>query len=229
VTVDQDAPNTVIPLFDVFADAEDPDAVLRIQLAGNTNAGRFSSVSVDAATGLLTIDFAPGASGEGMLIVRATDTAGAYSDTAFDVTVRPAPAPQPDPDPVPTPDPDPVPDPSPPTPAPVAQGTKSLAGRLLQKSGRRRVGVAGVQVFLDADDGGVFDAGEAAATTGADGSFVLSGLAAGKYRVRLADNSGWRVASRRNPSGVASKPVVIRARQQRVAKVKPLLLTPAGA
>lgn len=157
-----------------------------------------------------------------MLIVRAT----------FDVTVRPRPAPQPDADPVPTPNPDPVPDPAPggpPTPAPVARGTKSLAGRLLQKSGRRRVGVAGVQVFLDADDDGVFDAGEAAAVTGADGSYVLSGLAAGKYRVRPADNSGWRVASRRNPSGAATRPVVIRPRQQRVAKVKPLLLTPAGA
>jgi hypothetical protein len=219
VTVDQDAPATAIPLFGAFADAEDSDEALHIQLAGNTNAHLFDAISVDAATGLLTLDYAAGASGSAVLIVRATDSAGAYIDAAFHVTVRPGAAPPPAPEPGPGPGTG-----GEPTTPPAATGTAVLTGRLLQKMGRRKAGAAGVAVFLDADDDGVFDAGEATATTAADGSYAFTGLAAGKYHVQLADGSGWRVAPRRNQARIAARPVLVRPRQRRAGRIKPLVV-----
>ena len=133
-------------------DVEDGDAAMHYQLIGNTNVALFGGVMIDDATGLMTLDYAPGASGVATLTVKATDTPGASVQTSFNVTVRPAAAPTPGPDPVPTPDPTPVPVPNPnpvgSPPVPLSSG--SFAGKLLTKAkGRRKAGLAGVLVFID--------------------------------------------------------------------------------
>src|SRR5262249_59297935 len=45
-------------------------------------------------------------------------------------------------------------------------------------------GVNGAVVYLDANNNGRLDPGEAASTTGADGGYTFTDLAAGTYRVR---------------------------------------------
>jgi len=50
-------------------------------------------------------------------------------------------------------------------------------------------GLANRLVYLDADGGGTFNAGEAYALTDADGAFEFAGLADGRYTVRLHDGN----------------------------------------
>src|SRR5205807_2826221 len=47
------------------------------------------------------------------------------------------------------------------------------------------LGRAGVTVYLDADNNGRLDPGETSTTTGSDGSYTFSNLAAGTYSVRV--------------------------------------------
>ena len=76
------------------------------------------------------------------------------------------------------------------TPAPPATNTARLAGFAFDdanKNGKYDAGetkTAGKTVFLDADNDGVLDAGEAKTTTGVDGAWSFTGLAAGAYHVR---------------------------------------------
>ena len=55
-------------------------------LAGNTSS---STITVTPAAGTLTLDYAPGHSGQATLTVRATDTRGLFIDTTFLVTILP--------------------------------------------------------------------------------------------------------------------------------------------
>lgn len=51
--------------------------------------------------------------------------------------------------------------------------------------------LAGVQVFVDLNDDGLFESGEPTATTDASGHYVISGLGAGTYNVDVTAPAGW--------------------------------------
>ncbi|MBD2358949.1 DUF4347 domain-containing protein [Tolypothrix sp. FACHB-123] len=88
VSVVQNAPNTVIKLFDVFADAQDADTALSYSIVGNTNPNLFEAApSINSSTGELTLNYSPTATGGSQITVRATDTAGLFTDTSFNVNV----------------------------------------------------------------------------------------------------------------------------------------------
>ncbi|MBT8484859.1 MAG: DUF4347 domain-containing protein [Phycisphaerae bacterium] len=89
VNVDEDAGNTVVDLFGAFDDIEDLDGQLVYSIEGNTNAGLFSSFTIDAATGTLTLDYAADAFGTAQITIRAMDSEGAYVETVLTVVVDP--------------------------------------------------------------------------------------------------------------------------------------------
>ena len=91
VLVDENAEDTVIPLFPVFADAETADNSLVLAIQNNTNEALFAAVSIDAATGALTLDYATGEFGQAELTIRATDGHGLHVDSVFTVTVTEVP------------------------------------------------------------------------------------------------------------------------------------------
>ncbi|WP_020475027.1 DUF4465 domain-containing protein [Zavarzinella formosa] len=89
VTVDEDAPDSVIDLRTAFADTEDGAAGLIYTVHSNTNAAMFASVSINASTNELTLGYSPNAFGSADITIRATDVAGVFVDSAFTVTVNP--------------------------------------------------------------------------------------------------------------------------------------------
>ncbi|MEZ6056154.1 MAG: DUF2341 domain-containing protein [Planctomycetaceae bacterium] len=88
VTVDEDAVNTVINLWDSFADIETADNQLTFTIVGNTNTSLFTSVTRNNTTGELTIDYAPNQFGTSDITVRATDAGGLFVESTFRVTVN---------------------------------------------------------------------------------------------------------------------------------------------
>ncbi|WP_404789623.1 DUF4347 domain-containing protein [Altericista sp. CCNU0014] len=88
VTVAAGAANTVINLFDAFADAQTPDTGLTYTIAGNTNPALFDAITIDPATGVLTLDYTAAGTGNSNITVRATDPAGLFAETTFGVTVN---------------------------------------------------------------------------------------------------------------------------------------------
>ena len=74
VLVAEDAVNTVIDLSSAFEDPEDADSALTYTVHSNDNPGLFSSLSINAVQGTLTLDYAPHAVGVAQITVRATDT-----------------------------------------------------------------------------------------------------------------------------------------------------------
>lgn len=215
VDVAQDAPSTAVALFDAFADAQDADPDLRYRVISNNNANLFSSITVDPLTGLLMLDYAPGQSGTATLIVQATDLASASVESTFTVNVRGSGTPPPPPGPGPGGE-----------QLPSLAGPHALGGRLFQKlviAGKRKARkapAAGVHVFVDANDDGVRNANEPAATSGADGSYAFSGIAAGRYRVRPLDAGSWQVVTKKG----FLKPTIVKPNARKPAKVKPLML-----
>ncbi len=89
VTVDEDAPDTVIDLFAAFDDIEDADAALTYSITANTNVGLFTATTIDGVAGTLTLDYAPDQNGTADITVRATDTSGDFVECTFTVTVNP--------------------------------------------------------------------------------------------------------------------------------------------
>ena len=87
VEVGEDAPDTVINLFAAFDDAEDIDADLTFIVTNNTNAGLFTSTTIDGVAGTLTLNYAPDTTGTADITVRATDTGTLFVETTFTVTV----------------------------------------------------------------------------------------------------------------------------------------------
>ena len=67
---------TVIRLFDLFDDVEDADEDLTFSVVEDTHSGLFSSIRLNAESGLLVLDHEPGATGAADLTVMATDTGG---------------------------------------------------------------------------------------------------------------------------------------------------------
>lgn len=55
--------------------------------------------------------------------------------------------------------------------------------------------LAGVQVFVDLNNDGLFESGEPTATTDASGHYVIGGLGAGTYSVDVTAPSGWVVTT----------------------------------
>src|SRR6185312_3976714 len=51
--------------------------------------------------------------------------------------------------------------------------------------------LAGIQVFVDLNDDGLFESGEPTATTDASGHYVIGGLGAGTYNVDVTAPTGW--------------------------------------
>ena len=147
-------------------------------------------------------------------------------------TPEPVPTPNPTPDPVPVPDPvsepmpTPTPDPQPePDVDPVPVAAASLTGKVfadLNGDGRRRgaePALAGAVVFVDGDDDGTLDDGEASATSEPDGSYTITGLEAGSHRVRVQPVDGWRVTL---PAAGFQD---VTARADKPGRVKPFALT----
>jgi hypothetical protein len=89
VNVPQDAPDTVVNLWAGFDDVADEDGQLAFAVVGNTNPALFSSTAITPANGRLTLDYAPGQTGQATLTVRATDTGGLFTEASFVVTVTP--------------------------------------------------------------------------------------------------------------------------------------------
>ena len=87
VSVQEDAANAAVSLFDAFSDSADADSALTYTVAANTNPLLFRSTAIDAATGVLALAFAPDASGSANLTIRATDTGGLWVETTFPVAV----------------------------------------------------------------------------------------------------------------------------------------------
>ena len=87
MTVDEDATPVVVDLDAAFDDLEDSDAQLVYSVTGNSNPGLFAALSIQS--GSLQLNFAANANGTGQLTVRATDTAGDFIETSFQVTVNP--------------------------------------------------------------------------------------------------------------------------------------------
>ena len=61
---------------------------------------------------------------------------------------------------------------------------------------------------------------DAGSTSAADGSYAFSTLAAGRYQVRVS-SPGWQVAARR---GAKARGVLIRPRQRKAARARPMML-----
>lgn len=87
VSVNEDAANTDINLWSRFSDPNTASSGLTYSVTGNTNAGLFSSVTINAATGVLTLDYAANVFGASSFTVRATDPGGLFVETSFAANV----------------------------------------------------------------------------------------------------------------------------------------------
>ena len=87
VSVYENSSPTTVGLWPSFDDAENSDAQLTYTVTADTNPTLFSGLSVNAATGELSIGYAQGQFGTANLTVRATDPGGLWVETSFSVTV----------------------------------------------------------------------------------------------------------------------------------------------
>jgi hypothetical protein len=88
VTVSENAPDAVIDLWAAFADPEQADNQLTYTVQANTSPWLFTSTAISAASGTLTLDFAPASAGTADITVLATDPFGAFVATTFTVTIE---------------------------------------------------------------------------------------------------------------------------------------------
>ncbi len=88
VTVNEDAPNNTINLFDSFEDVEDADADMIYTVQTISNPTLFSATSVNATNGNLVLDFALNKFGTSNVTVRCKDTGGLFVESTFLVTVN---------------------------------------------------------------------------------------------------------------------------------------------
>lgn len=76
-----------INLWDHFADAETTDSALTYQVMSLSNSSLWSSQSIDAATGALNLAATTNALGRSVVVVRATDSQGQFTDSKFVIDV----------------------------------------------------------------------------------------------------------------------------------------------
>ena len=88
VSVNEDAPNTVLDLTNTFADVDilTNNDSLTLTVFANDNATLVTASIVDNS---LTLDYSANQNGTANITIRATDTTGNYVDTSFVVTVNP--------------------------------------------------------------------------------------------------------------------------------------------
>jgi hypothetical protein len=79
----------VVTLFASFQDAEDLSSQLTYAVTADANPALFSFVGIDPTTGVLSLDFANGTSGQSQLTVTATDSGGKSVAASFTVRVAP--------------------------------------------------------------------------------------------------------------------------------------------
>jgi Ca2+-binding RTX toxin-like protein len=76
-----------VNLHAAYADSEDPDSSLVYAIASNSNPAFFSNISINSATGALTLGIAANAMGAVQLSILATDTGGFSISTSLEVQV----------------------------------------------------------------------------------------------------------------------------------------------
>ncbi|HEX4132273.1 MAG TPA: ELWxxDGT repeat protein, partial [Pirellulales bacterium] len=91
VNVQQGTTSSNVNLAQSFTDHADQPNGLLYTIAGDTNPALFSSLSINPETGVLTIRYAPNASGVATLTVQATNTSGASTQTTLSVNVQAVP------------------------------------------------------------------------------------------------------------------------------------------
>lgn len=90
VRVNEDAPDFAIPLFDAFEDPDNPDNALTYSITNVSSPGLFDDLddtSINAQTGILTLDFLNNQNGTSTVTVRAQDPVGEFADLTFDVDI----------------------------------------------------------------------------------------------------------------------------------------------
>jgi len=85
ISVNEDAPNSNVNLYDGFDDAEQPSSELIYQIVSNTNPGL---VAATIALPNLVLDYAPDAIGQATITIKATDSGGLFAQTSFNVKVN---------------------------------------------------------------------------------------------------------------------------------------------
>lgn len=76
-----------INLWDQFADAETSDSTLTYQVTSTSNGSLWSSQSINNTTGKLNLTASTSASGRSVIVVRATDSQGQFTDARYVVDV----------------------------------------------------------------------------------------------------------------------------------------------
>ncbi|QIZ71208.1 calcium-binding protein [Oxynema aestuarii] len=90
VYVTKNSPDTVLNLFDIFEDADNDDSELTLTIENNTNPELFDAISIDAQTGLLTLDYSlqgKNVPGDAEITIRATDPDGLFVNYILPVSV----------------------------------------------------------------------------------------------------------------------------------------------
>lgn len=88
VTVNEDAPDSIIDLWTSFADIEDADNALTYTVENVTNTTLFTSTNISGGQNLV-LDYASNENGAADITIRATDTGSLFVETTFTVTVNP--------------------------------------------------------------------------------------------------------------------------------------------
>ena len=81
--VDDAMGDVSIFLYGDFQDAETPDQQLTYQIIGNTNPALFQTASINASTGVLTLNAAENQSGRSTITVKATDNVGLWTTASY--------------------------------------------------------------------------------------------------------------------------------------------------
>lgn len=79
--------DTIISLDAVFDDYEDPDSALTYSISSQTNGGLFDSVSINPASGDLSLNAAASGSGRSTITIAATDSGGLTVESSLTVDV----------------------------------------------------------------------------------------------------------------------------------------------
>lgn len=82
--------------------------------------------------------------------------------------------------------------------APTVAASGSISGRVFDDTNRNDAWNAGEpaspgwRIYIDRNNNGVLDAGEVSTVTNASGAYQFTGLAAGRYLIKIAPRTGWR-------------------------------------
>lgn len=91
IVVNEGAPPQEVNLWAAFSDDEDLDTALTFVVQNIDNPSLFTSTPINNATGKLTLNFAPNASGVANVTIRAFDSQDAFTDDTFKVDINDAP------------------------------------------------------------------------------------------------------------------------------------------